>query len=135
MRYDKASNGDSDFSTSLKAILFGAAVGATICAGFLFLFAFLFVIVKSIPQFLIQVIAIFCAAIGAFVAGYIAARVYRFRGLVYGSLAGLFLFVLLTLVAFIVSRDRFTYLTLVRLLVMTLAGAFGGVLSVNKKRR
>ena len=135
MRYDKAPSNDSDFTTSLKAILFGAAVGATICAGFLFLFAFLFVMVKSVPQFLIQVIAIFCAAIGAFVAGYVTARVCRFRGLIYGALAGLFLFVLITLVAFVISRDRFTYLTLVRLLVLTLAGACGGVLSVNKKRK
>ena len=135
MRYDKASSNDSDFSTSLKAILFGTAVGATICAGFLFLFAFLFVMVKSIPQFLIQVFAILCAAIGAFVSGYIAARIYRFRGLVYGAISGLFLFLLLTLVAFVVSRDRFTYLTLIRLLVMTLAGACGGVLSVNQKHR
>lgn len=115
--------------------MFGASVGAAICAGFLLFFAFLFVTVKSIPQFMIQIIAIICAAIGAFVAGYIAIRIYREKGLVYGAISGFLLFLIVTLIAFIVSRDKFTNITLIRFLVMTFFGALGGVLGVNKKRR
>lgn len=135
MRHDKSSTKETDFTIALKAILFGVAVGAAICAGFLFLFAFLFVAVKSIPQFMIQVIAIICAAIGAFVSGYISIRIYRSKGLIYGAFAGFLLFVLLTLIAFIISRDKFTYITLIRLLTMVFSGAVGGILGVNKKRR
>lgn len=135
MRYDKINNKNSDFSSALKAIMFGASVGAAICAGFLLFFAFLFVTVKSIPQFMIQIIAIICAAIGAFVAGYIAIRIYREKGLVYGAISGFLLFLIVTLIAFIVSRDKFTNITLIRFLVMTFFGALGGVLGVNKKRR
>lgn len=135
MRHDKSNTKETDFTIALKAILFGVAVGAAICAGFLFLFAFLFVAVKSIPQFMIQVIAIICAAIGAFVSGYISIRIYRSKGLIYGAFAGFLLFVLLTLIAFIISRDKFTYITLIRLLTMVFSGAVGGILGVNKKRR
>jgi len=135
LRHDKTSNKDTDFTIALKAILFGAAVGAAICAGFLFLFAFLFVAVKSIPQFMIQSVAIFCSAIGAFVSGYVSIRIYRSKGLVYGAFAGFLLFAIITLIAFIISRDKFTYITLMRLLIMVFSGAVGGVLSVNKKRR
>lgn len=135
MKYDKTSNKDTEISTALKSILFGAAVGATICAGFLFLFAFLFVAVKSIPQYFIQAIAIFCAAVGAFVSGYISVKIYRSKGLIYGALAGVLLFFMLTVISFIVSRDKFTYITLIRFLAMIFSGAFGGVLAVNKKRR
>lgn len=135
MKRDNESLKESNFIVALKAILFGVAVGAAICAGFLFLFAFLFVAVKSIPQFMIQAIAMICAAVGAFTSGYISIRIYRSKGLLYGALAGFLLFVLLTLVAFIISRDKFTYITLTRLLTMVFSGAVGGFLGVNKKRR
>ena len=135
MKYDKTSNNDNEVSAALKAVLFRAAVGATICAGFLFLFAFLFVVVKSIPQYMIQTIAIFCASVGAFVSGYISVKIYRSKGLIYGALAGILLFFMLTVVAFIISRDKFTYITLVRFFSMIFSGALGGVLAVNKKRR
>lgn len=135
MKYSKTTNKDKDFSSVVKAILFGASIGAIVCAVFLFVFAFLFVSIKSVPQFMVQIIAVFCAAIGAFVSGYIAAKISRFNGLIYGTLSGFSLFLMLTLIAFIISRDKFTYITLVRLLSMLLSGAIGGVLGVNKKRR
>lgn len=135
MRHDKINSKDSSFSAAVKSVLFGTAVGATVCAGFLFLFAFMLVTVKSVPQFLIQYIAIFCAVIGAFVSGYIAIRIYRAKGLIYGALAGFLLFIIITLLAFIISRDKFTYLTLTKLLAMTFSGALGGFLAINKKRR
>ena len=135
MKHDKSINKDANFSAALKASLFGTAVGALICAGFLLLFSFFFVAVKSVPQFMIQTIAIFCAVIGAFIAGYITTRIYRSKGLVYGAFAGFLLFFVITLIAFIISRDKFTFLTLIRFSVMVFSGAIGGVLGVNKKRR
>lgn len=134
MKYDKSTNKENDFSNVLKAILFGVSIGATICAGFLFVFAFLFVILKSVPQFLVQAITMFCAAIGAFVSGYITIKIYGSKGIAYGALSGFLLFVLITLIAFIVTRDKFTYITLTRFLIMIFLGAVGGYLGLNKKR-
>lgn len=135
MKYDKSANRESDLVKVVKAILFGSAVGAIVCACLLALFAFMFVSVKSVPQAMIQWLVIICAAIGAFTAGYISIRIYRSKGLIYGAMAGLLMFVILTVVAFIISRDKFTYITVIRLIAMVLSGAFGGVLGVNKKRR
>ncbi len=134
-RDNKSVSGENNFSVVLKATLFGGAVGAVICTLFLFLFAFLFVAVKSIPQQMIQWIALLCAALGALTAGYVATRIYGSKGLLYGTLAALVLFVMLTLIAFIISRDKFTYVTLIRLFAMMLSGALGGVFAANKKRR
>ena len=135
MRHDKSVGKENDVSLVLKATIFGAALGAVVCAVFLFLFAFLFVAVKSIPQPMIQWIAILCAALGALAAGYAATRIYGSKGLMLSVLAAMTLFVLLTLIAFIVSRDKFTYITLIRLLAMTLSGAIGGILAANRKKR
>ena len=135
MRHDKSVSKENDVSLALKATLFGAAIGAVVCAAFLFLFAFLFVAVKSIPQPMIQWLAILCAALGALAAGYAATRIYGSKGLMFGASAAMVLFVVLTLIAFIISRDKFTYITLIRLLAMTLSGAIGGILAANKKKR
>lgn len=135
MRYDKSTSKGNNFIEAMKAILLGSVVGAVVCAVFLVLFAFLFVAVKSVPQSMVQIIAIICAAIGAAVAGYASIRIYKSKGLLYGAAAGLLLFVVLTVIAFIVSRDKFTYITFIRLLVMLFSGALGGVLGVNQKRR
>lgn len=135
MRHNKPTSKENGTIVVLKATLFGAAIGAAVCAVFLFLFAFLFVTVKSIPQPIIQWIAMLCAAFGALAAGYVATRIYGAKGLLYGSLAALVLFLLLTLLAFVISRDKFTYITLVRFIAMLLFGSVGGVLAANKKRR
>ena len=135
MRHDKSTGKDSDFAVALKAPLFGAAIGAVVCAAFLFLFAFLFVAVKSIPQPMIQWLAMLCAALGALAAGYVATRIYGSKGLMLGFSAAMILFLMLTLIAFIISRDKFTYITLIRLLAMTLSGSIGGTLAANKRKR
>lgn len=135
MRHDKVTSKGSDFAVALKAPLFGVALGAAVCAAFLFLFALLFVAVKSIPQPMIQWLAILCAAFGALAAGYAATRIYGSKGLIIGSSAAMLLFLMLTLIAFIISRDKFTYITLIRLLAMTLSGSIGGVLAANKRKR
>ncbi len=135
MRYDKTSTRENDFKVKIKSILLGAAAGAVVCTVFLFLFAFFFSVVKTVPQFMIQGIAVFCAVLGAFVAGYTAVRMYRSKGLMYGALSGFLLFLVITIVAFIASRDKFTYLTIIRMLLMVTLGAVGGVIGVNRKRR
>ncbi len=135
MRHDKSVSKENDVSFALKATLFGAAIGTVVCAAFLLLFAFLFVAVKSIPQPMIQWLAILCAAFGALAAGYAATRIYGSKGLMFGTSAAMILFVMLTLIAFIISRDKFTYITLIRLIAMTLSGAIGGILAANKKKR
>lgn len=135
MRRDKSSSKENDVSLALKATIFGAAIGAVVCAAFLFLFAFLFVAVKSVPQPMIQWLAVLCAALGALAAGYAATRIYGSKGLMFGASAAMILFVMLTLLAFVISRDKFTYITLIRLLAMSLSGSIGGILAANKKKR
>lgn len=134
MRRDKNIVKENNFNVAIKATLFGATVGAIVCAIFLFLFAFLFVFVKSIPLPMLPWIALVCAAFGALLAGYVATRVHGSNGLVYGASAALTLFLMLTLIAFFISRDKFTYITLIKFFIMTISGVIGGVFAANRKK-
>ena len=134
MKYDKSTKKETDVTVAIRAMLIGTAVGVMISAVFLILFAFLFVAVKSVPQFMIPIAAMFCAVMGALVSGYISVRIYGSKGLIYGGLAGFLLFAIITLISFIISRDKFTYLTVIRFLIMVFSGSIGGIWSVNKRK-
>lgn len=135
MRYEKSINKENVLLKFVKVILFGSLFGAIVCTMLLLLFSFLFVSVKSIPLPMIQWLVIFCAGMGAFVAGFVSTKLHQSKGLICGSLSALLLFLIITLVAFIISRDKFTYITIIRLLAMLVFGAVGGLLGVGKKRR
>lgn len=137
MRYGRINTKteSSNYKNSLKSIIWGLLAGAAVCTIFLFLFAFIFVKIKSVPFSMVNTLAIICASLGGFSAGYITVRIHKKNGLLYGAAAGFALFSIITVVGFMVSRDKFTYLTLIRLLALTLMGAVGGVLAVNKRSK
>lgn len=125
----------SDYKNLFTSLIWGLLAGAIVCTAFLFAFAFVFVKMKSVPFSMINTLAIICESLGAFVSGYIAVKIHKKNGLIYGAAAGISLFLILTIVGFVVSRDKFTYITLIKFLFLTLMGAVGGVLSVNKRSR
>lgn len=133
MRYNQTSNSSDGFIEAFKAMVLGTLIGSVFCVLFLCLFAFIFVTVKTIPQSMIQGLALLCAAIGAFVSGYVTIRIYRSKGLIYGTSSGILLFLIITIVGFIISRDKFSYITLLKFAIMALSGAIGGVLGVNRR--
>lgn len=75
------------------------------------------------------------AAIGAFVGGFVAARIAKTRGILFGALCGLILYLLVMASGFAVLRDiRGTY-AVVKLALMVVSAAVGGILGVNFRRR
>lgn len=137
MSYSKMSSKieSNNYKNSIKAVIWGLLAGSIVCTAFLFLFSLVFLKIKSVPFSMVNTLATICAAFGAFVSGYITVRIYRKNGFLYGATAGFVLFLILTVIGFIVSRDKFTYLTLVKFIVLTLMGAIGGVFGVNKRSR
>jgi len=72
---------------------------------------------------------------GAFAAGLAAALTAGQRGLVIGALCGLLLFIIILLAGLFRSSGIDLGYTAVKCAVLTVAGAVGGVLGVNRRRR
>ena len=101
-----------------KPVLIGVAAGAV-----------------GIPQAAVTPMAVAAAAIGAFVGGFVAARIAKTRGILFGALCGLILYLLVMASGFAVLRDiRGTY-AVVKLALMVVSAAVGGILGVNFRRR
>jgi putative membrane protein (TIGR04086 family) len=120
---------------TLRPIVFGAFGGALICAVLLAVCAFAFVSSKHLPQSMIQSLVLGIAAISAFFSGYIAAKISRARGLMFGVFAALALFLLFFICGIVVANETVAFSTLIRLIIMLIVGAIGGIIGVNKKSK
>ena len=134
MRYDKANNSEINLILFLKSLMFGILFGGLSSVLLLVLFSLLFTKTGTMPSSIIQILPIVAASIGTFIASYITLRIYKSKGLLYGSLSGLLMFFLFTIIGFIISRDHFTIITLIKLVSMVFMGAFGGIVGVNKRK-
>jgi putative membrane protein (TIGR04086 family) len=120
---------------ALRSIVIGSVAGAALCAALLGAFALAFVSAGHIPQGLISPLVIGLSALSAFTAGFITAKISRKRGLAYGMLSGLLLFVLFLVSGLVASREAVSAASGMRMIVMALSGAVGGLLAVSKKSK
>ncbi len=128
------SKAPSFFGSRVRPVLVGVGVGLLVCFGLLMLMAML-VQAVDVPRTAILPLAIAAAAVGAFVAGLVAAAMARRHGLLMGVVCGLVLFLLILLAG--VSRYAGVGGTtaLLKLAVLVLAGGVGGVLGVNLRKK
>lgn len=89
---------------------------------------------KSVPGSAIGTITMVFGAFGALAGGYIAVRIARCRGMMYGILTGLVLFLVVVIVGVCSSSESVTIATVIKGIAMLLSGAIGGIVAVNKNR-
>ena len=124
----------SFFRCWLRPMLVGVAVGLIVSVGMLMLMALL-VQTLDVPRVAVLPMAIAAAAIGAFSAGLTAAAVSKQRGLVHGLVCGLVLWFLILAAGFSRYAGVSAGNAAIKLAVLVLTGAIGGVLGVNMRKR
>lgn len=118
----------------VRPLLFGLVAGLLGCAGLLVLCAAIMAM-QDIPQMAVTPLAVVAAAVGSVIGGFTCARITRSRGLLGGAACGVLLYFLIMIMGFSVLQDIRGWYALIKLLVMVIGGAVGGVLGVNKRRR
>ncbi len=118
----------------LRPVIIGAVVGALCCTLLLAVMAAI-VASQDIPKAAITPMAIVAAAAGAFFGGFAAARIAREKGLLIGGACGLLLFILVALAGFAFLKEIRGAYILVKLAVMLVLSALGGVIGVNLRKR
>ncbi len=118
----------------LRPVIIGAVVGALCCTLLLAVMAAI-VASQDIPKAAITPMAIVAAAAGAFFGGFAAARIAKEKGLLIGGTCGLLLFILVALAGFAFLKEIRGAYILVKLAVMLVLSALGGVIGVNLRKR
>ena len=118
-----------------KAVIWGTVIGAVVCMIILLLISFIFVKMQSVPEAAITPVAIVIVCIGAFVGGYFSARIKKNMGMAVGAITAMLMFVILLLIGTACFGDNLGIVSLLRMAVMLISGAIGGILGVNKRKR
>lgn len=134
-RREHRENQENPVLAVLKPIVIGAVAGAGVCMVLLLICSFALVSSKHLPQAALQPITVAVAAVGSFFAGWIAAKISRERGILFGSCASLVLFLILLMAGLTVGDEMLTPVTATKGLIMVLTGAIAGILAVNKKTK
>ena len=83
----------------------------------------------------ILVMAITSMAIGAFIGGIVSAKLYNEKGFLIGGLNGAAFFLITTIISIAINPEALTMISIIKLLVFTLASMIGGVIGVNITRK
>jgi putative membrane protein (TIGR04086 family) len=126
---------DNPVLGAVRAIVIGSVAGAALCAALLGIFALAFVTSGHIPQGFITPLVIGISALSSFTGGMVSAKISRKRGLAFGALSGLLLFILFLISGLIATREAVSAASAARMFVMLISGALGGLLGVSKKSK
>lgn len=118
-----------------RAVIFGGLLGGIVLMLMLFLSAFFVLKMKSLSQTAVFAAAIISSCVSAFLAGFIASRILKVRGMAVGALSAMLLFIIVLITGTIISPNNLNLDTLMRFAAMILSGSFGGILGVNRRRR
>ena len=135
MRYDKTIKADNALRKTVKGILIGTFISILFSIILLILFSLSFIKMKNIPSMAIMPMVMLICALSAFVSGYFSVRVIKENGMVNGIIAGLVMFIFMFFSWLIFNREPFTTIILVKVTLMLLMGAIGGIVGVNKRNR
>lgn len=118
----------------IKPVLLGLCVGV-LCTTLLLLLMALLIRSVDVPRGAVTPLAVTAAGVGAFAAGLTAALAARRNGLVLGAVCGLVLFLIILLAGNLRFDGVDGSFAVTKAAVLTVAGAIGGVLGVNRRRR
>lgn len=130
---DRTRKVDSTNVALMKSVGFGAVFGMVTILLLTILFSFIMLSSDFIVTSL-SVVSGFIVSLGAFFSGIFSARKFKSRGFLVGALSALLIFILLTLAGLLIS-EAITYMLLLKLCLMVVFGAVGGIVGINLKSR
>lgn len=127
--------GNNSKALYIRGLLIGAVAGCLTIVLLLILSSFILTQIGNLPTDYLSWILLALDGIGALAGAYIAVRIIKAGGLIWGSAAGAVIFLMILIAGLISSTDTLSFYTVLKLIVLVLAGAAGGILAVNKKER
>lgn len=126
---------DSINKKAVKAVFFGAVVGTLITIIITILASLLIIAIGKLPEGLLEYISLGILALGGFIGGYIAGRIYKKNGIFIGLATGLFMYIIVFIAGISSISGGFTIFSLLKLIVLLFFSIVSAILAVNKKEK
>lgn len=117
---------------TVKSVLISVATGEVVTFACLFV-ASLMMTKSGLSLGMADTVAVICAALGAFAAGFTSGLLIKERGFMYGMMCGILLCVIMVVLAAFTSGFSGGSTTIIKLVLMLLLSTLGAILGVNKK--
>lgn len=127
--------GNNSKAIYIRGLLTGAVTGCLTIVLLLILSSFILTQTGNLPTDYLSWILLVLDGIGALAGAYIAVRIIKAGGLIWGGATGAIIFLMILIAGLMSSTDTLGIYTVIKLAVLVLAGAVGGILAVNKKDR
>lgn len=118
-----------------RSVVIGAIIGTLLCSIMIVITAFIVLKTGKLPTNAVYIVLQFIGALSAFIGSYISVRLYKSMGLLIGLATAFVMFVIVFVAGFATTTGGVSVMSLTRLVAMLCAGATGGILSVNKKKK
>lgn len=122
-------------SIYIKGILFGSIICITVIIVLLMISAFAITQIGNVPTDVINIVVNTINGIGVFCGSFIALRIIKSKGIIFGVTIGGILFALILIAGLISSTETLSINTPIKLVVSVICGGIGGVLGVNRKEK
>lgn len=120
---------------SVRAIISGSVIALVLIILMFVICSFAILNMTSFPHKLIVYIICGILAIGGFAGGYITGRINKSSGILYGVTTGIVIFFIVFLAGLSSVLSGFTLFTILKLAILVISSAIGGILGVNKKEK
>lgn len=122
-------------SVNLPIFIFVCALIAILITALIFIVISFIMTKIDVPKSITQVLSIAALALGSYFGGYICAKKYRKNGLLRGAACGFIIFVAVMIIGSVFAGSIISLTSSAKLLLVIAAGAVGGAIGVNSKRR
>ena len=122
-------------SIYIKGILFGSIICISVIIVLLMISAFAITQLGNVQTDIINIVVNVINGIGVFCGSFIALRIIKSKGIVFGAIIGGILFVLIFIAGLISSTETLSINIPIKLIVSVIFGIIGGILAVNKKEK
>lgn len=133
MRY--FSNISLNKSSFIKAIILGVISSVVMMTILMCITATVFLFSSLLPYEYLEYVMLIIDAIAVFFGAYIASRINKNQGLYLGLINGSIIMVAILICGFSSSADTLSIITLIKVIVILISSALGGIKGVNVKEK
>ena len=125
---------NSFYNSTVKHMAIGVAAGCVVTLVGMLICSFILT-VKDFSPSAATPMANICLSVGAFICGFVCTILHKSKGLLWGFISGFALFAVVTVISLFVNSGSISVNSLIRLILMTVLSATGGVFGVNQSAK
>ena len=119
----------------VKSVVIGVFAAVASIAAMLCIICVILLTAGSLPYEYLSYIMLAVDAVGVLLGSYLSARIAGKNGLIVGLSTAVIVLISMLIAGFSAANETLSFITLLRIIIVLIAGAAGGIKGVNRKQK